>query len=230
MQLKQAEKLEDRFNDKTTYYLDPSTDGWARKLGAAALVKTEDPGPRPPPPPPPAAKVIDNGDPDYSELGLGWVYQTDAPSFQGDHSRHVAGIGLSVAKWQFTGLHSGWYDILVTWKETSDRATNAPFTVYDGLVPEGTFRVNQMQKPSGPKLDGHDWFSLGKFAIGQTALDEILGNKISVELSDDANRKVIADAVRIAELRNDVTVVSMQRSFTSEDITVHVSLKVNTPR
>jgi len=45
MQLRQIKMLETRFNDQTTYYLAPSTNAWARKLGAAASIQTEDPGP-----------------------------------------------------------------------------------------------------------------------------------------------------------------------------------------
>ena len=50
MQLKQLEKLEGRFSDRTTYYLVPTTDPWARKLGAAASIsiKKVDPGTPPP--------------------------------------------------------------------------------------------------------------------------------------------------------------------------------------
>lgn len=45
MQLRQVRTLESRFSDQTTYYLVPSTNAWARKLGAAATIQTEDPGP-----------------------------------------------------------------------------------------------------------------------------------------------------------------------------------------
>ena len=50
MQLKQIEKIERRFSDRTTHYLVPTTDPWARKLGAAASIsiKKVDPGTLPP--------------------------------------------------------------------------------------------------------------------------------------------------------------------------------------
>ncbi len=44
MHLKQLRKIEDRLSDKNTYYLSPSSDLWARKLGAAAQIATV-PGP-----------------------------------------------------------------------------------------------------------------------------------------------------------------------------------------
>jgi hypothetical protein len=230
MQLRQCEQLEDRFNTKTTYYLNPSLDEWARKLGATALVQTQNPAPRPPVPPPPVAKVVDNGDADYNEMGRGWKQLTDSASFQRDHSRHDAGSGAAKAHWAFSGLYSGWYDVLVTWKKAGDQATKAPFTVYDGAVAERTVRVNQKKGPSGPKFKGKAWQSLGTFAIGQTARDDVPNNSLRVELSNDANGKVIADAVRIVHLKNRVSVVSIEKSLTNEDVTVHVALKVNTPR
>jgi hypothetical protein len=48
--LKQQRTLEQRLDPQTTYYLVPSTDAWARKLGCAALFRTQDPGPPPPRP------------------------------------------------------------------------------------------------------------------------------------------------------------------------------------
>ena len=43
MHLRQVEKLEKRLNDATTYYLTPSSDPWARKLGAAATMSSTAP-------------------------------------------------------------------------------------------------------------------------------------------------------------------------------------------
>jgi prepilin-type N-terminal cleavage/methylation domain-containing protein len=48
MYSKQLRKLEMRFNPQTIYYLVPSADVWARKLGAAASVATQDFTPTPP--------------------------------------------------------------------------------------------------------------------------------------------------------------------------------------
>jgi type II secretory pathway pseudopilin PulG len=47
MQSRQLRMLETRFNHQTTYYVVPSADGWARKLGVCATIETQDPGPRP---------------------------------------------------------------------------------------------------------------------------------------------------------------------------------------
>lgn len=44
MYIKHLDHLQDRFSPEQTYYLVPSSDQWARKLGAAATVTTVDPG------------------------------------------------------------------------------------------------------------------------------------------------------------------------------------------
>ncbi len=49
MYTKHLKRLEDRFEPGVTYYLVPSTDLWARKLGAKATITTIDPGALPPP-------------------------------------------------------------------------------------------------------------------------------------------------------------------------------------
>jgi hypothetical protein len=43
MQMRHAARLEQRFNDQSTYYLVPATDPWARKLGAAATITSTPP-------------------------------------------------------------------------------------------------------------------------------------------------------------------------------------------
>src|ERR1700736_3493450 len=44
MQSRQFKRLDNRFSPNSTYYLVPSQDQWARKLGAAATLWPQDPG------------------------------------------------------------------------------------------------------------------------------------------------------------------------------------------
>ena len=69
--------------------------------------------------------------------------------------------------------------------------------------------------PSGEPFEGVPWESLGIFSITSGTL--------RVELSD-ANGKVVADAVRIVPWGNQVNVLSVQKSFDSEEVTVRVSV------
>lgn len=218
MQSKHLKKIEDRFNDQSTYYLGPSSDEWARKLGAGASLKTQDPGP----PPAPLVVTIDDGDPDFSTVGSGWELMTSVNSFQGDHNVQTGGDGSKTATWQFNGLIPGWYDVRLTWLETNLQATNAPFTVYDGAVSKGTFAVNQQVAPVGAVFGGRPWQSLGVFPITSDTL--------KVHLSNNAIDNVIADGVRLVPVQNDVRVTSLNKSITSEEVTVHVSVTVLVPQ
>ena len=47
MYTKHLRNLQQRLTPQSAYYLAPSIDSWTRKLGAAATVMTQDPGPTP---------------------------------------------------------------------------------------------------------------------------------------------------------------------------------------
>ena len=215
MQSRQLQRLEARFDDQTTYYLVPSTDAWARKLGAAASIGTEDPGSCPPP-----VTLIDDGDPGYSNTGGNWDQWSSGDPFQGDYRENEPGAGSDKASWEFAGLEAGWYEVLVTWGGDG-WATDAPYTVLDGETALATVRVNQKNNPSGAVFEGASWESLGVFSIASGAL--------RVDLSDDADEWVVADAVRIVPVRNEVQVLSLEKSLSSEDVTAQVSVTVQVP-
>lgn len=217
VQSRQLQKLESRCNDEATYYLVPSSSTWACKLGAPATIQTEDPGP----PAPPAVTLIDDGDPGYSESGENWHSHFEDGAFNSELRCNHEGDGSELALWEFSGIPAGKYEVLVTWKTKDNLATNAPYTFYDGTTAEGTITVNQMLAPSGPIFEGVPWESLGVFSI--------VGDTLRVELNDNADVRVWADAVRIVPVRNIVQVISMEKSLISEDVTAHVSITVQLP-
>lgn len=219
MQSRQVRELEGRFDDQTTYYLVPATDAWARKLGAPASIDTEDPGAAAPP-----VTLIDNGDAGYSETDAGpidWQTGFGASAFGGSFRWNNGGGFGDKAGWQFAELTPGWYEVLVSFANHWSQASNAPYTVYDGAVARGTVRVNQQVAPSGADFEGSPWESLGVFLIS--------GDTLRVELTDDADGNIAADAVRIVPAGNAVEVVSLERSLTSEDVTANVSVTVQVP-
>lgn len=219
MQSKQLRALEERFNDQDTYYLVPSPDAWARKLGAAATIQTEDPGTSVVP-----VTFIDNDDPGYSERDAGPVYWTshsESDAFAGELRRHDgSGVG-DAAIWEFSGIAAGWYQVLVTYDADDNYATDAPYTVFDGATAEATVRIDQTEDPSGGLFQGYRWESLGLFSVG--------GDVLRVELSDDADNTIAADAVRIVAVRNQVEILSSQKSLESDTATAHVSVTLMVP-
>ncbi|MEZ6053400.1 MAG: hypothetical protein R3C02_18745 [Planctomycetaceae bacterium] len=91
----------------------------------------------------------------------------------------------------------GQYRVSATWTEHPDRAKNSPFSFYDGVTayesqsPISTVRVDQKIAPDDFVAAGSDWEDL--------LVVDVTGDTLIVELTDDANLYVIADAIRIEE-------------------------------
>ncbi len=138
--------------------------------------------------PPPNEYIMDDGDPGYSQTA-GWTNLTNTLAYQLDYNYHAAGSGTGAAKWTFSDILSGSYQVFAHWIPFSNWATNAPFTVLDGANALGTVLVNQQQAPTGDQSNGITWQSLGTFQTNSGTL--------AVRLDDNANGFVIADAIRI---------------------------------
>ena len=79
--------------------------------------------------------------------------------------------------------------VFATWAAHQNRATDAPYTVLDGAVELGTFDLNQQIAPNDRTEAGTVWEDLGTFTV--------TGSSLVVELTNDANGYVIADAIAI---------------------------------
>ncbi len=140
---------------------------------------------------PPAVQVIDDGDVGFVTVGE-WTRWT-GQGFANDIDESLAGTGTDVASWTFTGLMPGRYRVAATWKEYSNRATNAPFTILDDTTPLTTIYVNQQLAPSGFSDAGASWQYLG-------SVHQIAGHTLTVRLNDSANGRLNADAIRLQRL------------------------------
>jgi hypothetical protein len=141
--------------------------------------------------PPAGDIIIDDGEAGYNQTA-GWINSSNTLAYHLDYDYHAPGNGGDMATWTFANLVAEQYQVFVRWAPFSNRATNAPYLVFDGLTPEGTVRVNQQLAPSGDISDGITWTSIGTFNASS-------GN-LTVELNDNANGYVTADAVRIVPL------------------------------
>jgi hypothetical protein len=85
------------------------------------------------------------------------------------------------AIWQADLPHTGDYEVSARWVARPNRATNAPYSIHhaDGIA---TVAVNQSQS-------GGEWVSLGRYRFSAEALAR-------VSLTDQADKTVVADAVR----------------------------------
>ncbi len=105
----------------------------------------------------------------------------------------VPGTGSSLADWTFTALPAGTYLVQIVWPPYGNRATNAPYTIYDGTKALSTYAINQQASPSGTAdSSGVVWQTLSNVSISSGTL--------KVELSNLANGRVEADAVRITRI------------------------------
>ena len=144
----------------------------------------------------------DNGDlsPVYTEGGTGWVSKTwhlagSAAPYNGDYRQAAPGSGANTATWTVTGLAAGDYEVFTTWSRGSGRASNTPYKVWDGAAP-GTLRLdvtmNQKLGPNDVWLEGRGWELLGSCTVQSGTL--------TVQLSDDADGKVVADVIWVSKL------------------------------
>ena len=136
----------------------------------------------------PAQSICDDTDADYQETGPNWG-NGSLGGYDGGYRYHQKGTGADKARWTIAGLQPGCCEVFVTWKKHVNRAKDAPFTIFDGATPLGTVLVNQQEDPVDDQAAGVGWRSLGSFTINTGTL--------AIELSNDADGYVIADAVRV---------------------------------
>ncbi|GAA3774097.1 hypothetical protein GCM10022225_72260 [Plantactinospora mayteni] len=132
--------------------------------------------------------TVDNGEKGFETVSGTWTAGTGVAGYYGsNYLSRAAGTGANVVRWRPALPGDGRYEVLVSYPAASNRATNTPYTVHHA---EGNDVVPVDQRVRGvPEPRGGEWASLGIFTF--TA-----GISGSVELSDNANGFVIADAVR----------------------------------
>jgi hypothetical protein len=138
-------------------------------------------------PPPPPATIIDDGNAGNTLVGA-WRLKTGT-GYGNDLRQAPKGTGSINAKWTFSNLAAGQYQVWVTYRISSVNATNAPFTLYNGSTTVRTVRINQRLTPASLQADGARWQSLGNVWINS--------GRLVVKLTNAANGQVVADAVRI---------------------------------
>lgn len=148
-------------------------------------------------------QIIDNGSSGPYSAGYwqspargAWVVRQHEGFFE-DAAVSMKGTGLDVARWSF-GVEPGEYRVAATWAAAADRATNAPYTIWDGDTKLNTLRRNQQLVPTDETDPaGFKWAVLGTVVVKSKTL--------AVTLSDLANGAVCADAVRIQRVSAPLT-------------------------
>ncbi len=140
--------------------------------------------------------VVDDGDANFSASPTA-SWTTNETSGEGSDLRYAAsGTGGATATWTFDDLDPNQrYVVLVTWTaDATNNATDAPYSVYDGTTSGtllDTINVDQQVRPAILGLLDANWESLGTFTPS--------GDTLTIQLTNDADGRVIADSVRVVE-------------------------------
>lgn len=131
--------------------------------------------------------LIDDGSPGYSDTVSGWT-AVSGDGLNDDYRSHAKGNGSAKATWDFSGLAAGSYKVQATWPALSASARDAKYKILDDAVLLQTVQVNQRQQ-AADALESRGWKTLGTFSITSSTL--------KVELGNNANGNVIADAIKL---------------------------------
>ena len=135
--------------------------------------------------------IIDDGDIGYSDSSGWYPGWSSGYGYEGDCRYSEAGFGWNSATWTFTVDPDKEYQVFATWQANALNATDAPFTVLNDTTTINTVDLNQQQKPSDEYLLNCYWQSVGVFQASSGSL--------VVQLTDDANGRVVADGIYIVE-------------------------------
>jgi autotransporter-associated beta strand protein len=135
-------------------------------------------------------RIITDGGAGFSATS-GFLLDTSG-GYQNHFRYALPGDGSQTATWTFSGLTPGLYRVSATWTSNPNRATNAPFTVRDGSTTLASVPIDQQLLPASfVTPDGTYWQDLAgpPFAISSDTL--------TVQLSNSADGRVVANAIRI---------------------------------
>ncbi|MCA9050235.1 MAG: choice-of-anchor D domain-containing protein, partial [Planctomycetaceae bacterium] len=130
--------------------------------------------------------IIDNDDPGFTSTGFSGQ---SGYGFGSDVRFASSGTGGSTAVWTFGGLTPGSYQVFATWAAHPNRATDAPYSVFDAASLLNTIDVSQRTAPNDMAEAGTNWELLGTFSVSS--------NSLVVQLSNNADGYVLADAVAV---------------------------------
>jgi RTX calcium-binding nonapeptide repeat (4 copies)/Bacterial Ig domain len=161
------------------------------------------------------ARIVDDGDvTGFTHTGF---FDSD-PGFPQGYNNGVkfsgAGSG-NTAAWTFSNIPPGRYRVSATWTNAPDRAKDSPFTIRNGGASGpvvAQFDLNQEAAPSDFSEGGLMWEDL--------QIVDVTGNQLTVQLSDAADQFVVADAIRIEPIHDQLIIDDRSTQFTPTGGTV----------
>lgn len=172
--------------------------------------------------------IVDNEDAGFSKVGT-WIYYV-GQGWDNTIEYKLNGTGTAYTTWNAGALDAGTYEIYVHWSCHSNRASDAPYTIYhkgvialptvsgaitgvaDNIDETGganpdttTIDVDQQDLADGTPT-GDTGGPSGWCYIGTYEFDGV--NDAIIVMTDDANEYVIADAVRFVSLNPTISGIS----------------------
>ena len=143
--------------------------------------------------------LIDDGETGFAQSGFSYKNNSQvAAAYNGDNYWLRNGDDSDQASWTFTGLEDGAYHVMATWAHQYDNnynATDSPFQLLDaGGNVLSSVAINQKNAPSQHEAGGYQWDTLDTVYVAGGELTVALG------ATDQVNRFVVADAVRIEQI------------------------------
>ena len=144
-------------------------------------------------------RIIDNTDTEFSAYGGGWVSSGRAGFVGNNYYIMPAGSGEINAQWQVYDLTPGaTYALYGYWVSTSLRASNAQYR-YTYTAPNGSQITESVMVDQ--RANGGTWQLLSTFEPGDP--------QVLVEINNDADGYVIADAIRLTGASSEENTVSI---------------------
>ncbi|MFD8813931.1 exo-alpha-sialidase [Streptomyces sp. NPDC059627] len=137
-----------------------------------------------------AEVVVDNDRLGFEVVSGSWPTATADPGFwSGNYRTAPAGSGERKVRWRPAVPQDGGYEVQVSCPPAAGRASDAPYTVVQADGTTTTVRIDQRAAGTTDPRGG-SWLSLGEFRLPA-------GLGTSVELTNDADGVVAADAIRL---------------------------------
>lgn len=166
-------------------------------------------------------RILDNGQAGYAVNGS-WSTRTGSGR-DGDlqsAARSTSGV-TATANWSFTSLPAGSYRVWMTWPGGTGQASNAPVSFYDGSRLVRTVTVDQRSAASGLSKDGSNWKLITTLTIS--------GSQMAVNLGNNANGTVIADALRIERVTSAADLPAFAPSAAADENAAALLLTATNP-
>lgn len=145
-------------------------------------------------------RIIDNTDTEFTAYGGGWTSTGRGGFYGSNYYIMPPGSGETAAQWQVYDLTPGaTYELSGYWVSSSLRASNAQYR-YTYTAPNGSQTTESVTVDQ--RENSSTWQLLATFQPGDS--------QVLVEINNDADGYVIADAIRLTGAASEETTVSIE--------------------